>query len=49
MSTLRPANRPRRPPPPLGTGRELFAFMRHHAPLAEDGASVMLAMMEAEA
>jgi phosphogluconate dehydratase len=37
------------PPPPLGTGRELFAFMRHHAPLAEDGASVMLAMMEAEA
>ena len=37
------------PPPPLGTGRELFAFMRHQAPLAEDGASVMLAMMEAEA
>jgi phosphogluconate dehydratase len=37
------------PPPPLGTGRELFAFMRHNAPLAEDGASVMLAMMEAEA
>jgi phosphogluconate dehydratase len=37
------------PPPPVGTGRELFAFMRHNAPLAEEGASVMLAMMEAEA
>jgi phosphogluconate dehydratase len=37
------------PPPPVGTGRELFAFMRHNAPLAEEGASVMLARMEAEA
>ena len=31
---------------PLGTGRELFAFMRHHAPTAEEGGSVMLAAME---
>jgi phosphogluconate dehydratase len=34
------------PPPPLGTGRELFAFMRHAAPTAEEGGSVMLAAME---
>jgi phosphogluconate dehydratase len=34
------------PAPPLGTGRELFAFMRHHAPTAEQGGSVMLAEME---
>ncbi|KQU21216.1 phosphogluconate dehydratase [Methylobacterium sp. Leaf94] len=31
------------PPPALGTGRELFAFMRHGADGAEQGASAMLA------
>ena len=31
------------PSPPLGTGRELFAFMRHGADNAEHGASAMLA------
>jgi phosphogluconate dehydratase len=31
------------PPPPYGTGRELFAFMRHGADEAERGASAMLA------
>jgi phosphogluconate dehydratase len=31
------------PPPPLGTGRELFAFMRHGADGAERGASAILA------
>jgi phosphogluconate dehydratase len=31
------------PPPPFGTGRELFAFMRHGADGAERGASAMLA------
>ncbi|HZJ11102.1 MAG TPA: phosphogluconate dehydratase [Methyloceanibacter sp.] len=31
------------PPPPLGTGRELFALMRHGADGAERGASAMLA------
>jgi phosphogluconate dehydratase len=31
------------PPPPFGTGRELFAFMRHGADGAEHGASAMLA------
>ncbi|QNN65358.1 phosphogluconate dehydratase [Sphingomonas rhizophila] len=38
-------------PPPLpswGTGRELFAFMRHGADNAELGGSAMLAAMEAE-
>ena len=34
------------PPPPVGTGRELFAFMRHGAPTAEEGGSVMLQQME---
>jgi phosphogluconate dehydratase len=34
------------PPPPLGTGRELFAFMRSGADSAERGASAMLAQME---
>ena len=34
------------PPAPLGTGRELFAFMRHAAPTAEEGGSVMLGAME---
>jgi phosphogluconate dehydratase len=36
------------PAPPLGTGRELFAFMRAGADGAERGASAMLAAMEAE-
>ena len=40
-----PANSP---PPPVGTGRELFALMRLHADHAEAGASAMLAAMEAE-
>jgi phosphogluconate dehydratase len=31
------------PPPPFGTGREMFAFMRHGADGAERGASAMLA------
>jgi phosphogluconate dehydratase len=35
------------PPPPVGTGRELFAFMRVGADGAERGASAMLAAMEA--
>jgi phosphogluconate dehydratase len=34
------------PPPPVGTGRELFAFMRHGADEAEKGGSAMLAAME---
>ena len=34
------------PPPPIGTGRELFAFMRHSADNAERGASAMLHAME---
>ncbi|HMI41594.1 MAG TPA: phosphogluconate dehydratase [Sphingomicrobium sp.] len=36
------------PPPPLGTGRELFAMMRRGADDAEHGGSAMLAAMEAE-
>jgi phosphogluconate dehydratase len=40
-----PANSP---PPPSGTGRELFALMRSHVDEAEAGASAMLAAMEAE-
>jgi phosphogluconate dehydratase len=40
-----PANSP---PPPSGTGRELFALMRLHVNEAEAGASAMLAAMEAE-
>ena len=35
------------PPPALGTGRELFAFMRHGASSAEEGGSAMLTHMEA--
>ena len=31
------------PPPAFGTGRELFAFLRHGADGAEQGASAMLA------
>ena len=41
-----PANSP---PPPQGTGRELFALMRMHVDGAEAGASAMLAAMDAEA
>ena len=40
-----PANSP---PPPRGTGRELFALMRMHVNEAEEGASAILAAMEAE-
>jgi phosphogluconate dehydratase len=36
------------PPPPVGTGRELFALMRMHASEAETGASALLAAMEVE-
>jgi phosphogluconate dehydratase len=36
------------PAPPLGTGRELFAMMRHYCNDAEAGASAMLAEMETE-
>src|SRR5438309_8269130 len=36
------------PPPPAGTGRELFALMRTTANEAELGGSAMLAAMEAE-
>jgi phosphogluconate dehydratase len=36
------------PPPPAGTGRELFALMRLTASDAEHGGSAMLAAMEAE-
>ena len=35
------------PPGPVGTGRELFAFMRMGADEAEKGGSAMLAAMEA--
>jgi phosphogluconate dehydratase len=36
------------PPPPVGTGRELFALMRGTADNAERGASAMLHAMESE-
>jgi phosphogluconate dehydratase len=36
------------PPPPSGTGRELFALMRLTADVAELGASAMLDAMEVE-
>ena len=36
----------RQPPPPVGTGRELFAFMRATADDAERGGSAMLHAME---
>jgi phosphogluconate dehydratase len=45
LSARPPANSP---PPPAGTGRELFAMLRVHANQAELGASAMLAAMEAE-
>jgi phosphogluconate dehydratase len=45
LASRPPANSP---PPPVGTGRELFALMRLQADEAELGASAMLAAMEAE-
>jgi phosphogluconate dehydratase len=36
------------PPPPIGTGRELFAMLRHHVDMAEAGGSAILMAMEAE-
>ena len=36
------------PPPPVGTGRELFALMRHQVDHAESGASAFLAAMDSE-
>ncbi|QNM81702.1 phosphogluconate dehydratase [Sphingomonas sabuli] len=36
------------PPPPRGTGRELFAMMRQFASTPEEGGSAMLACMEDE-
>jgi len=45
LASRPPANSP---PPPTGTGRELFALMRMHVNEAEAGASAMLAAMEAE-
>jgi phosphogluconate dehydratase len=45
LATRSPANSP---PPPVGTGRELFAMMRMNASEAEAGGSAMLAAMEAE-
>jgi phosphogluconate dehydratase len=45
LTARAPANSP---PPPVGTGRELFAMMRTYASEAEAGASAMLAAMEAE-
>ncbi len=39
---------PTAPPPPYDTGRELFALFRHHSDLAEQGASPILAAMDAE-
>ena len=45
LASRPPANSP---PPPAGTGRELFALMRMHCNEAEAGASAMLAAMEAE-
>jgi phosphogluconate dehydratase len=45
LASRPPANSP---PPPVGTGRELFALMRAGVNGAELGASAMLAAMEAE-
>jgi phosphogluconate dehydratase len=36
------------PPPPYDTGRELFALLRNHCDTAEEGASAMLAAMDAQ-
>jgi phosphogluconate dehydratase len=45
LASRPPANSP---PPPAGTGRELFALMRMHCDHAESGASAMITAMEAE-
>ena len=45
ITTRAPANSP---PPPVGTGRELFAMMRAYCDQAEAGASAMLAAMDSE-
>ncbi len=45
LASRPPANSP---PPPAGTGRELFALMRLSADVAELGASAMLDAMEVE-
>jgi phosphogluconate dehydratase len=45
LASRPPANSP---PPPVGTGRELFALMRMHVNEAEAGASAILTAMEAE-
>lgn len=45
LASRAPANSP---PPPVGTGRELFALMRMHCDQAEAGASAILTAMEAE-
>lgn len=45
LASRPPANSP---PPPVGTGRELFALMRLHVSDAEAGASAILAAMDAE-
>jgi phosphogluconate dehydratase len=45
LASRPPANSP---PPPAGTGRELFALMRVSADVAELGASAMLDAMEVE-
>src|SRR4051794_40787721 len=45
LAARSPANSP---PPPVGTGRELFALMRLYVNDAEAGASAMLAAMDAE-
>jgi phosphogluconate dehydratase len=45
LASRPPANSP---PPPAGTGRELFAMMRLHANDAEAGASAMLSAMGVE-
>ncbi|MFL6774125.1 MAG: dihydroxy-acid dehydratase, partial [Sphingomicrobium sp.] len=45
LTSRPPANSP---PPPSGTGRELFALMRVAAGHAEQGASAMLDAMEGE-
>jgi len=45
LASRPPANSP---PPPVGTGRELFAMMRLHVNEAEAGASAMISAMEAE-
>jgi phosphogluconate dehydratase len=45
LASRPPANSP---PPPAGTGRELFALLRNHVDEAEAGASALIAAMEAE-